>query len=1083
MGEQRKKVNGRHFGILMILLIFACFTMLVGSSLVVFERVIKTTVDLTTCSGDFDRYWLDYGPNFFARQEDKVCYITSPGQLIRMYNMLSSTDDDYSGYTFVLENDIDLGKYMNNTNSVYVHPFWLPVDNKHQNVSFYGNGHTITGMNIKFDDDVPRNVGFFANLVGGVIKDVNFENPKIIYNYSGSNSENLTDICLGIVVGEADSTYVHNVNIINPIIEFTADNISNHNFYIGTAVGKLSFTTVLNAENEVNSINTVSPKQWGLDTVNVYGNGSESEINITIAQGAEILGSTYGNETYGYFGGLVGANISSKIINSTLKDFALRPIIDTTEIVGNVVEDIHTQGEYYVGGAAGLSTQVVTARMVAAGLYNNLLLNVNLADVADVSGRYLGNFVGRVCSGSWVYNNLVIGHMPYSKLWGEISNSDVSVLYGTESEMQKYNFYFEAVDNSNYQGSSYYKFIDPNYLPKFYTPIGEDDGFTQFQLMNFVGYDYLQDSNFDSSLYHAALPIIKYENGLTINGVSAEVYAAMTDEQKYLEDKQEYFEAIYQFREWGDDRGNIPEPVLKDTIGMTYQGEYVVTFIADYYQNNLLSEAYFEELEYGYLENRVGQKTVKYDYLNFIIEPEEPKCEGYEFLGWKIKGWDTGANLSPYASYLDNGFYQFGHERITDKERTFVAIWKKKSFKATYYLPKYDVKGNYLGADLFEDETLDYDAVANKRSIEVKEFGNPLFGPRNTPISEYGFEFAGWYLDTPPTYGKADQDETEPWKVGLGGNVMPGRNIALYAGWIDHSSELKQMLLDYRDYRLNYKVYFEDETGRAFKVAYDEALNADISTANLDKKNLSEAINNLRVEPTKMKNLAAFDETLKENSCPFLYMSDYYHDYQNKKESASIYIDAEVDDEIRKNVKGYVTLYNQLNDYFNGLKNKLKSSVEDAGGVDSTIIQDLIAKYQTLEKRYEELIKEDKYDLTNLEEAENTAYEVWTGVNANSSLAEVINVIANYESAFNNIQPKNIEDTNHSSQNSFQLGISPVLLGIIVIFVLGAGVGGYIGIDFILLKRRFGWQPKNKNVKPKQVQQEEIQEPEEDTYV
>lgn len=1150
MGAKQKKINSWSFGIFSVLLIFACLMMALGTNLVGLQKVVPlvlTADDEIHDGSEVERYWgIDKGirSSSYAQQENKVCYIRTAGQLAYMSYALTKSGsiestEDYTGYTFVLENDIDLSKiYIQNIGKT-VYPFWTPADvgslGKNQNIHFNGNGHKIIGMRVKYEyTRTPYNAGFFANIIGGVIENVTFVNPTIVYSYLGTSvaetnparPKKPTDVCVGVIAGAADSTYINQVNIVNPNITFTTDNVNAHNFYIGTAVGKLSLTTKFNEENKIATINTVSPKQWGLDTVSVYQDdnlkedaSTQTAVRINISQGSA-TNTTFGKACYGYFGGLVGANISSKVINSTIRSYNFLPQVAST-----------TDGTYYVGGVAGLTTQITTAEdlLVASGLYNNLLLNLNLGEITTTSSRYCGDLVGRVYSGGWVYNNLVIGNMPYGRLWADVSNSLIRVgehagdcvyhingaldpyyfdensnyigdlgchyaedevdghtyvycskqghqnktvrlddAFSTETEMAKYNFSFISLTSPEYE-----TFMDTIvYAPN------EDDKYSQFDLMSSVDVDH-------GLLYFAVLPILKYETGLTIYEIDPNTNQAPTDEERLLE-------AVYQFRLWSKTPG----------LGSYFGAECSIKFIANY-QDDLISDAYFVE-DNGYGLIQVGpEKEVIRNYQQVIYEPDEPVCEGYEFLGWKIPGWEQdNADIStcPYVQYLDNnGFYQFGRERIAQEQRTFVAIWKLKTYTVSYIIRQYTSND---GGKTYTYQDIPYEL----KPTENVPFGNTLkgFSSEEQPTSNQGLRFIGWYAE--PLGFNEDADPELAWKFGqANGDKMPGQDIALYAGWINNFTELSLLLGDadeadheekqtiYYKYYKNYEIYFSDASGlayrNAFRAAWDARANEDNSNASELLANLKNTFAALRVAPKKLLNTPAFDETLIENSCPFLYKKDAYLTYQTVKNRTEKYANAEADDSVLKNIDAYIDKYEQISEWFDALKNNLKDTVAEAG-LNSTRVKDLIKKYQKLEKDYQELIDSGeyhKYDTSRLDTAADTAKAIWTEKTNNTSvLRDVESVVADFENAFKNLQVKSNTSTdvnvpsdkkkNNKQNSSFNLGMPPVLFSVLIVAILVAGVAGYIGIDFALNKRRL----KSSN-KGSVAQQTET--PDDETYI
>jgi hypothetical protein len=231
-----------------------------------------------------------------------------------------------------------------------------------------------------------------------------------------------------------------------------------------------------------------------------------------------------------------------------------------------------------------------------------------------------------------------------------------------------------------------------------------------------------------------------------------------------------------------------------------------------------------------------------------------------------------------------------------------------------------------------------------------------------------------------------------------------------------------------------------------------------------------------------------------ENTCPFLYDYNVYLNYLTFKKILEKNANAEANETTLKNIDGFIKDYEKLDELFNSLKNNLRSSVEAVGGINSTEIKNLIEKYRDLEERYENLYANNEYknyDMTELENAKKKANGNWMKkdgeiiLEKNVVLKDVESVIADYETAFNNLKPKNtsIEEGNSNLGNkktnkALLLGMSPVLLSIIIVSVLAALSFGYIGIDVVLNKRRTQTKGQSK-VKA----EEQVSTPDDETYI
>ena len=1107
MGNQQTKYSGLRFSFLVLLLSFAFLLMGYGYCLLGIQENLQSSPKHVNAQATKDLYWGKDIKQDNLTRSNNAFYVNTAGGLAYLNYLFSrsantsvgDSPEDYSNYTIYLTSNIELNNVPLNLNGGVenIDPLWIPFEigkfGKHRNITFDGAGFTISGLHIKYeitDGQEPRNIGFFSEMYGGVFKNVTFKNPVIEYEYVGNSlakddparPDAPIEVGVGVIAGCADSTYIENVKIENPSITVTTENSNGHNFYVGSAVGKMNFTSKIVGEGDdkkQESINTVTPTQWGINTVNVVKTDTESTgLNFTINQGQEV-DCTYGEAFNAYLGGLVGVNVNSKVVNSTLHSLPIAATYTPTS------PEAKLAGTYYVGGLVGLSTQIVENGdlIVAAGLYNNLLVNVSLNDVCSVTeNNYCGNLVGRVYSGGWLYNNMVIGTMPYD-LWGQVYNSiirhtragcighiiggldnyyleeenmtysecDVMSIpenpYGddyyehfiictkhspvdtdlVESKkdsgavevMSKYNYHFESTGSSEFEAfKNGGKTIDGSYL-------------SNFELMNYF-------KTTDGFMYHAVQPILEYEVGLTVNEIDAG--SSMTDEEKKY---TQMVDAIYQFRSWEYDEVK-KEPVITDFTGLDYQA----TFEANSPSN---SRAYWIVNENGWNEEVAEIKTGR--TYQKISAPEEPICEGYKFLGWKVKGLEEGSDLwDLYVNkgYIDieTGFYVFGKEELLKPDHTFVAIWKLQEYKVTFVVREQGVP----------------DAV----HFECKAYYGTTVSKPADAVSQQGYKFVGWFLDENLPEEGQDADSSLGWVFGADGNKMPGKDIILYSGWVDNINMLRGLISEesiYYHYYSNYQIYFEDTVGEKYYNAFKAALAAKESTENLTVPvatlltNLENAFNDLRVDPTKLLKLPAFDENELANVCPFLYKEDVRMRYQTFKQTVKQYIYS--NDTDRANIEAYIKNYDQMNSLFESLKleENWNQSVRDAGGIDSDQVKNLVEKYLTLQAKNEALDR-DKYSnetLINLEVAEAQLNKLWNAESGDQNLRDVELALDAFDDAIANLKPAGTANQNQEGDgnaentvnNAPQLPISPLLLGVLVVLVLIASVGGYIGYDIM----------------------------------
>ena len=137
---------------------------------------------------------------------------------------------NYEGRTVILQTDLDLTEVGN----------WIPIGYKNEsdyvsfNGIFEGKNHTI--INLKIQNER----GFFCAVVGGTVKNLNFENVNVVSN------QRIT----GTVIGELIGT-LENVNVRSGSIVVNAE-------VSGGIVGAVTFGSMVNCTNEA----TVSSTEY-----------------------------------------------------------------------------------------------------------------------------------------------------------------------------------------------------------------------------------------------------------------------------------------------------------------------------------------------------------------------------------------------------------------------------------------------------------------------------------------------------------------------------------------------------------------------------------------------------------------------------------------------------------------------------------------------------------------------------------------------------------------------------------------------------------------------------------------------------
>jgi putative cell wall-binding protein len=109
--------------------------------------------------------------------------ISTPADLLAVAKAVNSGTDFYSGVTLELTNDIDLG---NNTATASWTPIGTSTTNNFRG-SFYGNGHTISGLSIEASSATVPYLGLFGVIQGATLKDfvvkgsLSVESPAAMY--------------------------------------------------------------------------------------------------------------------------------------------------------------------------------------------------------------------------------------------------------------------------------------------------------------------------------------------------------------------------------------------------------------------------------------------------------------------------------------------------------------------------------------------------------------------------------------------------------------------------------------------------------------------------------------------------------------------------------------------------------------------------------------------------------------------------------------------------------------------------------------------------------------------------------------
>jgi len=341
------------------------------------------------------RYWTDVDARASAfgninTSAKTIAIATEPEFGLFAYNLFKNPDC-YEGYTVSLASDLDLSER-----------FWRSAGMT--NVTFDGDGHTITGMKVYdfyYVGDSPiydyemgmrgYGSGLFGKIDRCIIRNLTMENPIIDVKSNGWDNN-----FIGTIAGLASGAQIRNVVINNP-------SISTYYYSSATCVGG------------------VVGYAMSADVKNSVG------LYMNIINGVDVYsGKISGTGEFLYVGGIAGANYDSFIGSSAVYD---------TEI------ESKGGGTIQMGGIAGYTSAVDHAK----GGYC-LLNNLSMVTL-HATGEYYGEVeinIGGICG--WVnqdaaINNLYIGFSNYGE-FGQISESDYIIRHN-----YKYSTVSQANDN------------------------------------------------------------------------------------------------------------------------------------------------------------------------------------------------------------------------------------------------------------------------------------------------------------------------------------------------------------------------------------------------------------------------------------------------------------------------------------------------------------------------------------------------------------------------------------------------------------------------------------------------------------
>lgn len=1056
----------------------------------------------------------DCKPNY----QTHTITITTPGELAYFNYVVSHNKEDFSGWTVVLEQNIDLASYGDNLGEDSVQPWWSPIqagrDGQNVNIIFDGQGHTISGLKIEIvnqnDNLTDANVGLFGTFVGGAIKNLTLDQPVLRYDYTGrSEAAGVLSapvrVAAGLVAGRADGTYISNININQPTFEIETNNANGHSFYVGGAVGRLTYSPDTVSYKEVNIME--EEYRWGIDTVNITG----GRIDFTVTNGTDSE-STYGTATYGYVGGLVGANFSSKIINSTLTNLSIQP---TMSGVG---------GNYYAGGLVGLtmlrtnlelernnSSWVIKSGVIVSGLLNNFLINT---DLNESSAQTNGIFAG--CSvNSWNLSNVYIGNSSqkfigaqYNDFYFSFTNEDCVGVTNFEAlfDGSNTNKYFKLPGECfsiimdgplvAYCGADGHRVV--------LSSIAIDDFSTYVNAYNkkyTTVSDFVNDSDFfnklndytgaNGNMHEMADRIVCWEYSNKTTGANGQ------DNMRA---------AANQFRKW-DKTGSGDS--LKVTFGKALGYKYKIT----YHANALVDQNSENPVESGDAGWDWTTTSVAYQTYNPILEvgyclgmpitaPKKPTRIGYTF-----KGWGT-------SRVYEGPQYEFG-QTMQGEEIHLYARWEVKPHTLKFYLADgipviFNETSNYTGFDckwnteygvtmpnnLIEKIAMNSGEIEkNMNRIIISPYlTNPdvIAAKNNGDIDAacdiirkliYGRTFTGeWYYYQTFTYEDADGNTYEDRTQITWNKIVPDADIELYAVWQDDYETLRALLNSEQVQNINglHKNYYTKNTWATFNGIYtqaESALHSDQSTnASEWIEKLNSAIAGLRVDGSEMRELPPL-LWLNDNRnlYPFEYNYQAYQAYKDMRALVLNYLNVDLlDDATAADINKYLSYRNDLMRTWDAL-----ASVENRNtrlGIDTTSIKTVEEMYITINSAINGY-NPNKYTPETWTVFERAVARYQTAFNTTNSdpyIDDLLKAIDDYQNAEKQLKVK-AQDTD-AGQNPLvpQMPMPPVLLGFLVVLVLALGVGGFITFDIF----------RHKYIKPKMDKKEQVEEAAvEDTYL
>lgn len=225
-------------------------------------------------------YWTDADKRATEFSEvdegNKIITIKTEAELGLLSHLSNNSDDYGKGWTFLLDNDLDMSQYG-----------WMPIcisgDTKRFCGTFNGQGHTISGINVIVGSNY--NAGLFANVYDGTVKNLKLADSNII-----KTENNVAGGIVGYLSGSLGT--IENCSVESDV---TVTGLLQCGGIAGHARG--SITGCFSAAT-VDGIDVVGGIVGVVDDCNVIRNVSKATINCIDSKGHNIYGESWNKTVF-----------------------------------------------------------------------------------------------------------------------------------------------------------------------------------------------------------------------------------------------------------------------------------------------------------------------------------------------------------------------------------------------------------------------------------------------------------------------------------------------------------------------------------------------------------------------------------------------------------------------------------------------------------------------------------------------------------------------------------------------------------------------------------------------------------------